>query len=272
MSEFNAYGKYKTDVERLVNDDIGADIFFNSLNNESDVVTYIDKIENIFNDLNKWKGYDCKIFPTTIQINNKYDNIQSTHSVVLILKDGNFYFYDPNGVYNTEEEINYENYGLLQQNFGYGYNGTYFGSTIKFKKFIEKNYKINLSVSTTLGAQFLLPIEEDTIYIKEGGYCMFFNYMVIEYVLNNINIIDIVTLYDKIITYPFNDIFNKPAAKIAAKRGKAKPSTFEGKTVEIIKKVFKKGGKYKVKKRFYSKKQKIKQRKTRKNINYSSKQ
>jgi hypothetical protein len=265
MSEFDAYGEYKTDVSNLVNSDIGADIFFNSLNTGSrDVVTYISAIEDILKQLSegKWDDYYFKIFPTTIQINNKYGDI-STHSVVLIWENRILYLYDPNGVYNTEEYIDYGKYGEIQQSLGYEYDNTYFGSTDTFKDFIEQKYNIMFLVPTSLGPQFIFNIEEeDTIYIKEGGYCMFFNYMTIEYILNNIDTIKFTQIYNQITIYPFNSIFNEPAEIHEAKNGKATTDTFEGKTVEIIKKVFGKKGGYKAQKR---KPRKNKTRKTRKN-------
>lgn len=250
MKEFYAYGKLKKKVEKLVNDDIDADKFFNSLNKFSKIrVRYIDKIENVLDEYDVWSNEDFIIFPTTIQIRDIKKNDTSTHSILLIWNKSKLYLYDPNGVYNTAEELYYEIIDEnLQQSYGYVYEDNYFDSTQNFQIFVENTYNIQLHIPTDLGAQYLLPIEGDnTTYISSGGYCMFFNYMVIEYIANNMNE-SFNKIYKAITNYPFNNVFPRPATEDDALNGTADEDTFEGKTVQIIKDVFsKKGGKRKTK-------------------------
>ena len=71
MDEFSAYGSLKGKVEDLVNKDIDAKKFFETLNSRRSPVEYKDSIEDVFKYLfvdNKHKKTNFKIFPTTIQI------------------------------------------------------------------------------------------------------------------------------------------------------------------------------------------------------------
>ena len=178
-----------------------------------------------------------------------FSNSASTHSILLIWEGTQLYLYDPNGVYNTAEELYYKTSDEnLQQSYGYVYKGKYFDSTQDFKKFIKKTYDIKLNIPTDLGAQYLLPIEGyNTSYIHSGGYCMFFNYMVIEYIANNMSQ-PFNKIYKTITNSPFKNVFSSPAIDTDALNGTAPETTFEGKTVQIIKDIFpQKGGKRKTK-------------------------
>lgn len=251
MKEFDAYGKLKKNVKNLVDDDENADLFFNKLNDDNSEINvrYRDTIENVLDNYNEWSNQKFVIFPTTIQIYDEETNDRSTHSILLIWVINQLYLYDPNGVYNTEKEIFYKTINAkLRQNYGYIFNNEYFHSTAKFKQHIDSTYNIKLNIPTDLGAQYLLPIEgKNTIYIRDGGYCMFFNYMVIEYILKNA-VKPFKPIYKTITTYPFDGVFPTPATLDDAKKGTAPENTFEEKTVQIVEQVFsKKGGNRKTK-------------------------
>ncbi len=226
-------------VENLVNDDINADIFFETLNRifHTETIFYKNTIEDVFSDLFTSGGSreQFKIFPTTISIHNQIDNETSTHSIVLILYNNILYLYDPNGAYNTQEP---GVQGMIQE-YGYSCFGQYFNSTLEFQNYITNNYNIDFQVPLNLGAQYLLKIATESSYIGDGGYCMFFNYMAIEYILrnynNNTNLQD---LYITITTSPFSNVFPKPASKMAALNGTARPNTFEWETNRIVNDVF----------------------------------
>ena len=244
MDEFSAYGSLKGKVEDLVNKDIDAKKFFETLNSRRSPVEYKDSIEDVFKYLfvdNKHKKTNFKIFPTTIQIYDEKENVSSTHSIVLIWSNKTLYLYDPNGVYDTSQEKWYE--GLregdtLQQDYGYKFKGIYFDSTKKFQETIKKDYAINFKVPESLGAQFLLPITEGkTKYIGAGGYCMFFNYMAIERIKRS-GKRRLPSTYSKITTQPFTNVFPRPAPEAEALGGNASKDTFEGATKEIVDVVF----------------------------------
>jgi hypothetical protein len=226
-------------VENLVNDDINADIFFETLNRifHTETIFYKNTIEDVFSDLFTSGGSreQFKIFPTTISIHNQIDNETSTHSIVLIWNNDILYLYDPNGAYNTQEP---GVQGMIQE-YGYSCFGQYFNSTLEFQNYITNNYNIDFRVPLNLGAQYLLKIATESSYIGDGGYCMFFNYMAIEYILrnynNNTNLQD---LYITITTSPFSNVFPKPASKMAALNGTARPNTFEWETNRIVNDVF----------------------------------
>ncbi len=230
-------------VENLVNSDINADIFFETLNRifHTEIIFYKNTIEDVFSDLFTSGGSreQFKIFPTTISIHNQIDNETSTHSIVLIWNNDILYLYDPNGAYNTQEP---GVQGMIQE-YGYSCFGQYFNSTLEFQNYITNNYNIDFQVPLNLGAQYLLKIATESSYIGDGGYCMFFNYMAIEYILrnynNNTNLQD---LYITITTSPFSNVFPKPASKMAALNGTARPNTFEWETNRIVNDVFNRYG------------------------------
>ena len=269
--EFKAYGSLEHTVENLVNSDINANNFFETLNRifNTEIIIYKNTIEDVFNDLfiSGGSAAQFKIFPTTISIHNKIEDLTSTHSIVLIWNNNILYLYDPNGVYNTEIAVQYtinDKIQWLQQDYGYYCYNEYFNSTEAFQTYIQTKFNISCMVPNTLGAQFLLPLTtENTRYISEGGYCMFFNYMAIEYILRNYNNTNLPDLYHTITTFPFSNVFPKPASKIAARNGTAKPNTFEGETNTIVNNVFNSYGGKKNKK-ICSRKFKKSKRKTKK--------
>ncbi len=203
----------------------------------TETIFYKNTIEDVFSDLFTSGGSreQFKIFPTTISIHNQIDNETSTHSIVLIWNNDILYLYDPNGAYNTQEP---GVQGMIQE-YGYSCFGQYFNSTLEFQNYITNNYNIDFRVPLNLGAQYLLKIATESSYIGDGGYCMFFNYMAIEYILrnynNNTNLQD---LYITITTSPFSNVFPKPASKMAALNGTARPNTFEWETNRIVNDVF----------------------------------
>ena len=225
-------------VENLVNSDINANIFFETLNRifHTEIIFYKNTIEDVFSDLFTSGGSreQFKIFPTTISIHNKIDNETSTHSIVLIWNNDILYLYDPNGAYNTQEP---GVQGMIQE-YGYSCFGQYFNSTLEFQNYITINYNIDFRVPLNLGAQYLLKIATESSYIGDGGYCMFFNYMAIEYILRNYNNTNLQDLYRTITTSPFSNVFPKPASKMAALNGTAGPNTFEWETNRIVNDVF----------------------------------
>jgi len=253
-------------VENLVNSDINANIFFETLNRifHTEIIFYKNTIEDVFSDLFTSGGSreQFKIFPTTISIHNQIDNETSTHSIVLIWNNDILYLYDPNGAYNTQEP---GVQGMIQE-YGYSCFGQYFNSTLEFQNYITNNYNIDFRVPLNLGAQYLLKIATESSYIGDGGYCMFFNYMAIEYILrnynNNTNLQD---LYITITTSPFSNVFPKPASKMAALNGTARPNTFEWETNRIVNDVFNRyGGKKNRSKRQRGNGKRKSKRKTRK--------
>lgn len=242
MTEFKAYKKLKNKVQKLVDEDKEAETFFNNLKKyapEDVKIVYIDEIIDVLNDYDEWKKERFIIFATTIQISNQYEDEVSTHSILLIWNGNKLYLYDPNGAYNTEEVVLFKSKTNRDEmeSFGYMLGDLYFDSTIQFKNYIKKNYSIELQVPDDMGAQTLLLIEGNSTYIHRGGYCMFFNYMVIEYILSNLEK-PFYKIYKTITNSPFKNVFPPPATSVDALNGTAPKNTFEGKTVQIIEDVF----------------------------------
>jgi len=241
--EFSAYGLLQYKVGNLVDRDNGANIFFENLNKLTSIhiISYKAYIHEVFEELFLPNGSDGEysssklgIFPTTVQIQIRDDGKPQSHSIVLIWNGDTLYLYDPNGAYNTQEP-GVE--GMIQE-YGYSCFGQYFNSTLEFQNYITYNYKIKFRVPLNLGAQYLLKIATESSYIGEGGYCMFFNYKAIEYILHNYNNTNLQDLYLTITTSPFSNVFPKPASNRAALNGTVGTNTFEGQTIEIAKEVF----------------------------------
>ena len=81
--------------------------------------------------------------------------------------------------------------------------------------------------------------DDETRYIDRGGYCMFYNWIAIKYILNNGKPY-ILQSYKRLINpkyYPV--IFPQPATCKQAQTGKASKNTLEGVTYQIAHLVFK---------------------------------
>ena len=241
--EFSAYGSLQDKVRDLVDRDNGAKIFFENLNKItfSHIILYKAYIHEVFEDLflpngsgGEYSSSKLGIFPTTVQIQIREDGKPQSHSIVLIWNGYTLYLYDPNGAYNTQEP---GVQGMIQE-YGYSCFGKYFNSTLEFQTYIQTIFNITFTVPTNIGAQYLLRIATESSYISEGGYCMFFNYKAIEYILKNYNNTNLQDLYITITTSPFSKVFPKPAANRPALNGTVGPTTFEGQTIQIIEEVF----------------------------------
>ena len=241
--EFSAYGLLQYKVGNLVDRDNGANIFFENLNKLTSIhiISYKAYIHEVFEELFLPNGSDGEysssklgIFPTTVQIQIRDDGKPQSHSIGLIWNGDTLYLYDPNGAYNTQEP-GVE--GMIQE-YGYYCFGQYFNSTLEFQNYITYNYKIKFRVPLNLGAQYSLKIATESSYIGEGGYCMFFNYKAIEYILHNYNNTNLQDLYITITTSPFSNVFPKPASNRGALNGTAIENTFEEDTVRIVNDVF----------------------------------
>ena len=247
QNEFTAYGKVMNSVEKLVNEDIGADKFFESLSDGSFVVEYMEKIEDFFE--SKFSPEKLKIIPTTIQLRDLGDdNFRSTHSIILMWVNEKLYLYDPNGAYNVIDGVRGYQGGVFLSKFCYSFGNEKYTSTEKFQNFIKEEYKIDLIIPRSLGPQATMRLTEgETKYIGEGGYCMFFNYMIIDRIKNirrakiRNPYVNFPLIYDNI------DIgtFPPPARPEEAYSGTAPSSSFEGKTKVIVNRIFGSGGRRK---------------------------
>ncbi len=162
MEEFSAYDDLAEKVKQLVNDDIGAKEFFESLSTPKFKVKY-----GSFGDA---MGFiqgadDTKVMVFAMPIKNKLTGFKSMHSIFIYKGKGAPTWYDPNGAYGTGA------------NERYLVNGKAFETSAKF--FLWWNIP-ELAHKQGKGAQAFINMPNEG-YIHDNGYCMFLNYLAIEY-------------------------------------------------------------------------------------------
>tara|TARA_Y100000590_G_scaffold11585_1_gene14169 strand:+ start:653 stop:1519 length:867 start_codon:yes stop_codon:yes gene_type:complete len=183
--EFSAYKQNKTLVQELVDEDKKANEFFEKSFPNSNV-KYVDRIENILN--KSEKNFVSKkpiIIATTIILRDPQHRVtrqstNQTHSILLIWDgDTTIYFYDPNGSYTLKGEGS-EDYSL---GFTLKLGDTYenFDSTEDLRKKLHEKTKKTIKIPAGKGIQYMDMTAAKSNYINAGGYCMFYNWLVIEY-------------------------------------------------------------------------------------------
>ena len=223
MIEFSAYNNRKSFVKNLVNLDWRADKFFGFLK-----VKYISNINNFFKNL---KTTLAGIVVTKIPIQDPEDlkNI-SIHSIFFIWNGVNkLLLYDPNGYYDIKTNT-----------YAYKFHDILFKNTTIFKNYLEKSYGIIVLIPHYKGIQMLTnTCDIKTRYIARGGYCMFYNWIAIKYILDN-GKPNILQSYKRLINPKYyRYIFPQPATCKQAQTGKAPKNTLEGLTYQITNRVFK---------------------------------
>ena len=227
--EFSAYKTKKKIVENLVNLDIGAKKFFEFFPE----VRYVDDIETILKYCVKKQYTVPKIFATRIKLQNRYQPTnQGYHSIVTIWNqnENTLYFYDPNGAYNK------------QKTFMYKIGNKTWETSAKFQQEFDKLYKIKIKLSKWRGIQQVSKTQcYKTQYILCGGYCMFYNWLAIDFMLKNKDAYTLSEMYN-LLTKPqfYKTIFPRGAPLQETIKGTATSKTLEGQTVEIINMIFKK--------------------------------
>ncbi len=186
--EFSKYGNFKLIVEEMVNYDneIYVKPFYESLSGKI-TVEYID---NFWEALKKIKQSKKTIIATRIEIVNQ-DHLKkacscnqkfiicknnsgekfSSHAVSLFKNksNGRVYMFDPNGVfYKTEHEWLYKSKN---------------GNNLLESKDFEKEYDLDLPQYS--GVQSLCKKTDET-YIGYCGFCMFYNYIGIKYIMDKL--------------------------------------------------------------------------------------
>ena len=153
--EFDKYDDYKGIVRAMVDHDEYKYVsrFYESLTTPKVRVKYIEDFQEA---VKYAKKYRVCIVPTTIKISD------GVHSVTLF-KHKSIYMFDPNGYID----------GTI-----YEVNGTMYEPDD-----LERRFKIHLP--NYAGIQFYC--EKSTIgYIHDCGYCMFYNYVGIKYIVDNV--------------------------------------------------------------------------------------
>lgn len=166
--EFSAYEDLATEVQELVNNDTEAKKFFESLSTPAFTVKY-----GSFDDA---MGFiraetDTKVMVFAMPIINTDSKDESMHSIFIYRGNHAPVWYDPNGSYGTEASEKYVA------------GGRTFDTSAQF--FLWLNIP-ELATKQGKGAQAFINMPNEG-YIHDNGYCMFLNYLAIEYLKDKKN-------------------------------------------------------------------------------------
>tara|TARA_A100001015_G_C14833596_1_gene649578 strand:+ start:322 stop:963 length:642 start_codon:yes stop_codon:yes gene_type:complete len=168
MEEFHKFGKHKSKVKKLIDEDdyTVTKKFYGNLSKTYKEVKYIDYFWNAYDSIKKSKKPTVII--TRIELFNQYEvgpNKQTNFHAVALIKDGDeFYMFDANGICKKTDSMLYVN----------EYGKTFYSHT--FSK------KYNLDLPRFRGIQYYTP-KSPNGYINDGGYCMFYTYIGVERVV-----------------------------------------------------------------------------------------
>jgi hypothetical protein len=163
--EFSAYEKNADTVKQMVDDDNLqiTKTFFKKLG-----INYEENIEKILPELIKnLSRYEFLIIPTRVRFLEKKYPIEikdNFHAVCLVLFKGVIYFFDPNGVTQDPK-------------YSFVYDKKEFLSTKEYLKKFDLSNKI---VYIKQEGPQIFSTSSKSKYINNGGYCMFYNYLFIE--------------------------------------------------------------------------------------------
>ena len=154
--EFSKYGKHSEWVKKLVNKDIDAETFFENITGDIPV-SYHQSFDETLTKLGQ-EG----IFVTRIYTTHGY------HSIFFyVTRNKTIYLYDPNGDFISSDPVHYV-------------HGQIFNSTKDFQVWLQDRIGHAVVVPDRQGIQTKI-VSKDNGYIHGGGYCMFFNYIAIQY-------------------------------------------------------------------------------------------
>jgi len=163
--EFSAYEKNADTVKQMVDDDNLqiTKTFYKKLG-----INYEENIEKILPELiNNLSQYEFLIIPTRVRFLEKKYPIEikdNFHAVCLVVFKGVIYFFDPNGV-------------TPDSKYSFVYNKKEFLSTKEYLKKFDRSNKI---VYIKQEGPQIFSTSSKSKYINNGGYCIFYNYLFIE--------------------------------------------------------------------------------------------
>ena len=165
MKEFDKFGKHKSKVKKLIDEDDYnvTKKFYGNLSKKYKYVKYIDYFWDAYDSIKKVETPTVVI--TRIELFDQYEvgsNEKTNFHAVALIKDGHeFYMFDPNGICKKTDSMLYVD----------KYGKTFYSQTF------SKKYKLDFP--RFRGIQYYSPKSPDG-YINDGGYCMFYTYIGVE--------------------------------------------------------------------------------------------
>ena len=203
VTEFSAYGSKASIVESMVDDDLTKNVkkFYNSIGKSVSYHADLDQAFKFITSRKKPKKNKTIIVPTRIKFLKPGGADSQDFHAVSIIRDSNdgYYFFDANGPVLSGQGPDY-------QMFRYGNKKNL--STSQLLKLLKNKYNIH---SITFerkneGVQLFAPTSNSSKYINEGGYCMFYNYLFIQYLVaqEQINLLDIADLIRYVLHFKYS--------------------------------------------------------------------
>ena len=174
MEEFDKFGKHKSKVKKLIDEDDYAVTkkFYGNLSKNYKHVKYVDYFWDAYDNIKKTET--PLVIITRIELFNQYEvgsNEKTNFHAVALIKDGDeFYMFDPNGLFYEQGMKMWEDSMLYLDKYG----KTFYSHTF------SKKYKLDLP--RFRGIQYYSP-KSPHGYINDGGYCMFYTYIGVERVI-----------------------------------------------------------------------------------------
>lgn len=242
--EFGAYGTRMQVVHDLVNSDVQAEHFFTF--GRIDHVSYFDTIEGFLRAYSDDTVDRSHVCITTIRLFDRETKtiVSGTHSIIIYFgtKTGPLYIYDPNGTYDTKSIYIYliDRMRLPRQIASKRtMYSTGFSTMDIFRKWLEEYTTASVIAPSTPGIQSVMYTTPISSYISNYGYCMFYNYLVISFIISQREKSENhYTIFKQITGSTSGLIIPIPASHTDAQNGTAPDGTMERWTVDTVDQVF----------------------------------
>ena len=208
--EFSAYGDFCDQVAALVEDDVGAQAFFEALPG----VTHVPTLD---------QAHQCpgRLVVCTVQLYDRETRARDDHCVALLREGNQTYFYDPNGVIHACHASRYL------------FRGRYLGTSKDLAQ------RFQWKVPQWRGIQDTNKVVRRSPYVADNGYCMFYVWWALHYIVTQEGV-PMESLYrtlTKPALYPL--VFPPGASPYRVARGTARKGTVEGDSVALIQTIYK---------------------------------
>ena len=178
--QFSAYGRTKASiVESMVEDDHVKNVtsFYESISKSVFYYAALDKALEFITTKNKPRKNKIIAAATRVKFLKPGKADSKDYHAVCLVRDSNddYFFFDPNGPVLSKQGPDYHM-------FRYGKHKNL--STSQLIKLLENKYNIDIDYEKkNEGIQLFAPTSNSSNYIHEGGYCLFYIFLFIQYLV-----------------------------------------------------------------------------------------
>lgn len=225
--EYSAYKTKASIVESMVEDDHAKNVksFYESIGNSVFYYAALDQaLKFIITAKSQPKKNKILVVATRVKFLKPGKADSEDYHAVCLVRDSNddYFFFDPNGPVLSKQGPDYHM-------FRYGKHKNL--STSRLLALLEKKYNIDIEYEEkNEGIQLFAPTSNSSNYIDEGGYCMFYIYLFIQYLVEQekVGLVDIAVLIRLVIHFKYS---SKNSGVFPPKK------SLPFRTVEIINKI-----------------------------------